>query len=46
MGIYQSGVELTDAETASIVAFLNSLTGEYNGVPVTTTNSREDIQGH
>ncbi len=46
MGIYQSGVELTDAETASIVAFLNSLTGEYNGVPVTTTNSREDINGH
>ena len=46
MGIYQSGVELTDAETASIVAFLNSLTGEYNGVPVTTTNSREDIHGH
>ena len=46
MGIYQSGVELTDAETASIVAFLNSLTGEYNGVPVTTTNSREDVHGH
>ena len=46
MGIYQSGVELTDAETASIVAFLNSLTGEYNGVPVTTTNSREDIHAH
>ena len=46
MGIYQSGVELTDTEIASIVAFLNSLTGEYNGVPVTTTNSREDIQGH
>ena len=43
MGLYQSGVELTDAETASIVAFLKSLTGEYNGSPVTTTNSREDI---
>ena len=46
MGIYQSGVELTDAETASIVAFLNSLTGEYNGVPGTTTNSSEDVHGH
>ncbi len=46
MGLYQSGVELTDAETASIVAFLKSLTGEYNGSPVTTTNSREDIYGH
>ena len=46
MGLYQSGVELTDAETASIVAFLKSLTGEYNGTPITTTNSREEIHGH
>jgi len=46
MGLYQSGVELTEGETASIVAFLKSLTGEYNGVPVTTSNSRDEIDGH
>ena len=31
MGTYQSGVELTDEEEELIVAFLNSLTGEYQG---------------
>ena len=46
MGLYQSGVELTDGEVAQIVAFLKTLTGEYNGKPITTTNSREDIHGH
>ena len=46
MGLYQSGVELTEGETAQIVAFLKTLTGEYNGKPITTTNSREDIRGH
>ena len=29
MGIYQSGVELTEDETAKITAFLKTLTGEY-----------------
>ena len=46
MGIYQSGVELTDAEITSIVSFLKTLTGEYNGTPITTTNSRDEIHGH
>ena len=46
MGLYQSGVELTADETDRITAFLKSLTGEYNGVPVTSNNSREDIHGH
>jgi hypothetical protein len=46
MGLYQSGGELTEGETAQIVAFLKTLTGEYNGKPITTTNSREDIRGH
>jgi cytochrome c peroxidase len=46
MGLYQSGVELTDGEVAQIVDFLKTLTGEYNGKPITTTNSREDIRGH
>ena len=46
MGIYQSGVELTDDEGNKITAFLKTLTGEYNGVTVTTTNSHEDIHGH
>ena len=46
MGTYQSGVELTECETAKITAFLKTLTGEYQGKPVTTTNSPEDIHGH
>ena len=46
MGLYQSGVELSDAEVGKIVDFLESLTGEYKGVPITTTNSKDDILGH
>ena len=46
MGLYQSGVELSDAEVGKIVAFLESLTGEYKGLPITTTNSKDDILGH
>lgn len=46
MGLYQSGVELTEAEIAAITSFLNTLTGEYNGVKITTTNSRDEIHGH
>lgn len=46
MGLYQSGVELTDAEVTGITEFLKTLTGEYNGVPVATTNSRDEIHGH
>lgn len=46
MGLYQSGVELTDSEVAGITAFLKTLTGEYKGVPVTTTNSRDELHGH
>jgi cytochrome c peroxidase len=46
MAIYQSGVELSDEQTGQIVSFLNTLTGEYNGVPITTTNSRDEIHGH
>ena len=46
MGLYQSGVELTAQETDKITAFLKTLTGEYNGVQITTTNSRDEIHGH
>ena len=46
MGIYQSGVELTEPEISKITAFLKTLTGEYKGVPVTTSNSRDEIYGH
>ena len=46
MGLYQSGVELSEGEIASMVSFLKTLTGEYNGVPVTTSNSRDEIHGH
>ena len=38
MGTYQSGVELTDEEEDKIVAFFNSLTGEYKGELLTNTN--------
>ena len=40
MGLYQSGVELTDAEVAKVTAFLKTLTGEYKGAKLTTTNSK------
>ena len=46
MGLYQSGVELTDAQVNDITAFLKTLTGEYQGTPITTTNSRDNIDGH
>ena len=38
MGTYQSGVSLTDEEEDLIVAFLNSLTGEYQGKLLTNDN--------
>ena len=38
MGTYQSGVTLTDDEEDKIVAFLNTLTGEYQGKPLTNDN--------
>ena len=40
MGTYQSGVALTDDEEDKIVAFLNSLTGEYQGKLLTNANSK------
>ena len=46
MGLYQSGAELSDAEIASIVSFLKTLTGEYSGSAITTSNSRDEIHGH
>jgi cytochrome c peroxidase len=46
MGTYQSGVDLTDAEVAKMVMFLQTLTGEYQGKPITTNNSRDEIHGH
>lgn len=46
MGKYQSDVDLTSSEISSITEFLKSLTGEYNGTPVTTSNSRDEIHGH
>ncbi|MBR2352780.1 MAG: cytochrome-c peroxidase [Alistipes sp.] len=39
MGTYQSGVALTDEEEDLIVAFLNTLTGEYQGKPLANANS-------
>jgi len=40
MGLYQSGVELTQNEVDRITSFLNTLTGEYQGKPLTNANSR------
>lgn len=38
MARYQSDVDITEEETASIVAFLRTLTGEYKGVKLTNPN--------
>ena len=46
MGIYQSGVELTDIEIDNICDFLRTLTGEYQGKKITTTNPRSAIHDH
>ena len=43
MGTYQSGVELSDSEVSKMVSFLKTLTGEYQGKAITTSNSREHI---
>ena len=40
MGTYQSGVTLTDDEEDKIVAFLNTLTGEYKGELLTNENAQ------
>ena len=41
MAIYQSGVELTEDENAAIVAFLRTLTGEFEGVKLSNENVQE-----
>jgi cytochrome c peroxidase len=41
MGTYQSGVALTDEEEDLIVAFLNTLTGEYKGELLTNDNLKK-----
>ncbi len=40
MGLYQSGVELTQNEVDRITSFLNTLTGEFQGKPLPNANSR------
>ena len=46
MGKYQSGVDLTEAEVDLITAFLLTLTGEYQGQPLTNDNPRDLIDDH
>ena len=46
MGFYQSDVNMTDEEVDLITSFLKTLTGEYQGVAITTTNTLDDIHGH
>ena len=38
MALYQCDVELADTDIESIVAFLRTLTGEYNGQKLTSKN--------
>ena len=38
MALYQCDVELADADVEAIVAFLRTLTGEYNGAKLTSQN--------
>ncbi len=46
MGLYQSGVELTEAQVDMIVSFLKTLTGEYQGRPLTNDTPRDVIHDH
>ena len=46
MGLYQTGVEMAASEGDKIEAFLLTLTGEYQGAPITNNNPRELIHGH
>ena len=46
MGLYQTGVEMAASEVEQIEAFLLTLTGEYQGAPITNNNPRELIHGH
>ena len=42
LALYQCDVELDDAEVSSIVAFLRTLTGEYQGQKLTSDNKQEN----
>lgn len=46
MGIYQSGVELTQTEVDDITSFLKTLTGEYQGKLLANDTSRDVIHDH
>ncbi len=46
MGLYQSGVELTDEQVDMIVSFLKTLTGEYQGKLLTNDTPRDVIHDH
>ena len=46
MARYQSDVDINDEETAAIVAFLRTLTGEYKGVKLTNPNEYGVIHHH
>ena len=46
MALYQCDVELNDADVESIVAFLRTLTGEYNGVKLTNENIYGEVFHH
>lgn len=46
MAYYQSDIELTDSEVGAIVAFLHTLTGEYNGVLLSNENEYGVVHVH
>lgn len=46
MANYQSSIELSENEIHNLVSFMHTLTGKYQGKPITTTNLREHIHAH
>ena len=46
MGLYQSGVELSEEEIAGITAFLHTLTGKYKGELLSNSNPPEVMHDH
>ena len=46
MGLYQTGVELSEPEINDITAFLKTLTGEYKGQLLTNDTPRDVIHDH
>lgn len=44
MGHYQLGIEFTDSEVVSMVSFMNTLTGKFEGETLTNTNQKPELK--